>query len=102
MPYEYEVIDPIITKHIVDALTSAFGGASQVADSTIGAAIFGNANNHDWGRDRIENVIKCAARLVAERWEDTGAEVDAVRLAIVDGYHAARAKMPGTSAPDLA
>jgi hypothetical protein len=101
MPYEYEVIDPIITKQIVDALTSASGGASQVGDSTIGAAIFGNANNHGWNRARVENVIKCAARLIAERWADTGAEVEAVRIAIVDGYRAAHAKMPGTSAPDL-
>ena len=57
MPYEYEVIDPILAKHIVDALTYAFGGASQVGDGTIGAAIFGNAKNHGWDRVRVENVI---------------------------------------------
>jgi len=84
------------------ALRSAFGGDSQVSDKTLGAAIFGHANNAStpWSEEYLVEVIDAAAKITFDKWEECGALLPEVREAIVEGYRGA-ARLLGTHAPVL-
>ena len=84
------------------SLRAAFGGDSPVSDKTIGAAIFGHANNASvsWTWEYLSEVIDTAAALTFAKWEECGARLDEVRASIVEGYRDARAARR-THAPRL-
>ena len=86
------------------ALRSAFGGDSQVSNKTVGAAIFGHANNASvaWSEEYLAQVIFAAAELTFAKWEECGAVLSEIIETILAGYHEARASQKGTHAPDLA
>lgn len=83
---------------VLEALATAFGGASQFPDAVVGQAVFGhfnNGGNATAGGVTPDEVMDAAAALIAERWEDCGVEFNPTRAAIQGGFDAARAAIGG-------
>ena len=75
-------------KEIWDKLATAFGGFSQVPDSTVGMAIAGHMNNGALSAKSIEEIkteIDGVVDAICERWEDQGPNPEEVRAEIIKG-----------------
>lgn len=65
-----------------DSLRMAFGGASQFGEDDVGAALYGNHNNHGRYHDvSIEDI----AEVIARQWDE---DKDLVAARIKSGYEA--------------
>lgn len=78
---------------IINALANAFGGMSQIPDTTVGEAIHGRHNNGGLGGALPADVIEAAAVAVYSYWMENGAELEPTRADIQRGFDAAAARI---------
>jgi len=87
-------------KLIVESLSTAFGGLSQVPGSLLGHAVFGRVTN---GGPRtnaeIRTLIDGIVGVIAGHRNDVELDEDSLRARIVGGYRAAWNAMRNTHAP---
>lgn len=87
-------------KLIVESLSIAFGGLSQVPDSLLGHAVFGRVNN---GGPRTNTEIRALidgiVGVISGHWDNVELDEDSLRARIVGGYRAAWNAKASTYAP---
>ena len=83
---------------IINALANAFGGMSQIPDTTVGEAIHGRHNNGGLGGQSPADVIEAAAQATHSYWMENGADIEQIRADIQRGYDAAAARIAAVAA----